>query len=191
MTLLVIGIALFAGLHLIKSLAPSLRADLQKRLGESGYKGVLSLLLLASIALIVFGWRSATPQFVYMPSPALRLPALGLMLLAFFMLVVSHRPSRLRRLVRHPQLTAVALWAVAHLLLNGSSRALLLFGAMAVWAVVEILAINRRDGAWIKAEAPPPGTDIANLVVTAVVVAVFVYVHPWLAGVPATGLLPL
>lgn len=187
MAVLAIGVALFAGLHLVKSLAPSLRAGLQQRLGENGYKGIFSLLVLGSFALIILGWRSATPHFVYTPSPALHLPALGLMLLAFFLLAISSRPSRMRRLVRHPQLSGVALWGIAHLLLNGDDRALLLFGGMAAWAVAEILAINRRDGAWVKAEAPPLGTDLINLVITAVVVAVFVYLHPWLAGVPITG----
>ena len=69
MTLLVLGILAFAGLHLVKSLAPSLRTGLQRRLGENAYKGIFSLLVLASFAMIIFGWRSATPQFVYQPPP--------------------------------------------------------------------------------------------------------------------------
>ena len=190
MSLLAIGILLFAGLHLVKSLAPSLRADLHKRFGENGYKGIFSLLVLGSFALIILGWRSATPQFVYLPSPALHMPALGLMLLAFFLLAISSRPSRLRQLVRHPQLSGVALWGVAHLMLNGDTRSLLLFGGMAAWAVAEILAINRRDGQWVKTEAPPLSADMINLVITAVVVAIFIFVHPWLAGVSITGHLP-
>jgi uncharacterized membrane protein len=190
MTLLAIGLALFAGLHLVKSLAPSTRARLQKRFGENGYKGVFSLLLLGSFALIIFGWRGATAQYVYTPSPALQLPALGLMLLAFLLLVVSSRPSRVRSFVRHPQLTGVALWGIAHLLLNGDSRALLLFGGMAAWAVVEILAINRRDGVWLKTPPPPVAADLVNLVITAAVVALVVYLHPWLAGVPVIVPLP-
>ncbi|MCB1702807.1 MAG: NnrU protein [Halioglobus sp.] len=187
MTLLVLGILAFAGLHLVKSLAPSLRTGLQRRLGENAYKGIFSLLVLASFAMIIFGWRSATPQFVYQPSPALHMPALVLIMLAFFLLAISSRPSRLRRLVRHPQLSGVALWGIAHLLLNGDSRALVLFGGMATWAVVEILAINRRDGAWQKMQAPSLGTDLVNVVITVVVVALFVFLHPWLAGVPVAG----
>ena len=88
MTLLVLGILAFAGLHLVKSLAPSLRTGLQRRLGENAYKGIFSLLVLASFAMIIFGWRSATPQFVYQPSPALHMPALVLIMLAFFLLLL-------------------------------------------------------------------------------------------------------
>lgn len=190
MTLLAIGVLLFAGLHLIKSLAPSFRSDLQQRIGENGYKGIFSLLVLGSMALIVLGWRGATAQFVYLPSPALHVPALALLLLAFLLMVVSSRPSRLRRFIRHPQLSGVAVWGVAHLILNGDSRALLLFGAMTVWAVLEMIAINRRDGAWVKDPAPPLSAELVNLVITGVVVALIVYIHPWLAGVAITGHLP-
>lgn len=190
MTLLALGLLLFAGLHLIKSLAPGLRSELQGRLGENAYKGIFSLLVLASLALVVFGWRSAAPEFVYAPSPALTAPALLLLVLAFLLLVVSSRPSRLRRVVRHPQLSGVALWGIAHLLLNGDSRALLLFGGMTVWAVAEMLAINRRDGSWVKPPAPGPAADLLNLLIAAVLVALVVYLHPWLAGVAVTGHLP-
>ena len=190
MTLLAIGVLLFAGLHLIKSLAPSFRANMQKRLGENGYKGIFSLLLLGSMVLIVFGWRGAAPQYVYTPVAALRGPALLLLVLAFWLMVVSSRPSRLHLLLRHPQLTGVGLWGVAHLLLNGDSRALLLFGSMALWSLLEMFAMNRRDGVWNKSEAPAIGADVVNLVITAVVVAVVIYLHPWLSGVTITGHLP-
>lgn len=184
MALLALGMLLYAALHLIKSLAPSLRARLYDRLGEGGYKGLFSLLVLASFALIIVGWRSAVPQFVYLPPAGLHSVAMALLLLAFLLMVVSGRPSRLRQIVRHPQLTGVALWGIAHLMLNGNNRDLLLFGGMAVWAVVEIIAINRREGVWVKAEVPPLSTDLVNVVVAVAMVALVVYIHPWLAGVP-------
>ena len=190
MTLLVLGVLLFAGLHLIKSLAPHLRAGLISKLGDGGYKGGFALLVLGSVALIVLGWRSSIPQYVYSPLPALQHLAMTIILLAFLLMVVSSRPSRLRRVVRHPQLTGVVLWAGAHLLLNGDSRSLVLFGGLALWALVEIFAINRRDGVWIKDEAPGLGADMVNLVIAVVVVAVLVFIHPWLAGVSITGRLP-
>ena len=190
MTLLTLGVLLFAGLHLIKSLAPGLRAGLIGKLGDGAYKGLFALLVLGSVALIVLGWRSSIPQYVYTPLPALQHPAMAIILLAFLLMVVSSRPSRLRRVVRHPQLTGVLLWAGAHLLLNGDSRSLVLFGGLGLWALVEIFAINRRDGVWIKDEAPGLGTDVVNLVIAIVVVGVVVAIHPWLAGVSITGRLP-
>ncbi|MDX1736385.1 MAG: NnrU family protein [Halioglobus sp.] len=183
MVLLVLGVLLFAGVHFIPSLAPAVKNSWTGKLGENGYKGVFSLLLLASFALMILGWRSAQPAFVYAPPPALHLPSLGLMYLAFFLLVISNRPSRLRLLVRHPQLTGVALWGVAHLLLNGDSRSLVLFGGMTAWAVLEILAINRRDGQWTREPAPAISADVINVAIAAVAVVVVIALHPWLSGV--------
>ena len=184
MVLLVLGILLFAGVHFVPSLAPGLKASWLGRLGENGYKGTFSVLLLASFALIITGWRSAQPEFLYTPSPALRHPARGLLLIAFLLMVVSSRSSRLSLMIRHPQLSGVTLWGIAHLLLNGDSRSLVLFGGMAVWAVLEMIAINRRDGAWVKGVAPSWGTELVNLIIAVVVVGVVVYIHPWLSGMP-------
>ena len=184
MLLLLLGIALFTGVHLIPSLAPGIKASWLGRMGEGGYKGTFSLLLLASFALIIFGWRSIQPSFIYMPSPALGHAAMALLVLAFLLMVVSARGSRLSRLIRHPQLTGVALWGGAHLLLNGDNRSLLLFGSMLLWAIVEMFAINRREGVWVKADAPSWGAEIATVIITLVVVAVVVYIHPWISGMP-------
>jgi len=183
MLLLVTGVALFAVVHLLRGVAPELRQRLWDKLGEGGYKGLFSLLILSSIALIILGWRSATPQFVYAPVLSFGPVSLLLMAVAFLLFVVSGRKSRLRRLLRHPQLTGVLVWAVAHLLLNGDSRSLALFGTLALWSVLEILVINRREGAWVKEEVPGWGTELASAGVTIVVVGVLIYVHRWIAGV--------
>ena len=184
MLLLLLGVLLFASVHLVPSLAPGMKASWLGRLGEGGYKGTFSLLLLASFALIILGWRSIQPELVYLPSPALHSPALAIMALAFVLLVVSNRRSRLRLLVRHPQLSGVALWGIAHLILNGDNRSVLLFGAMAAWAIAEMIAINARDGAWIKDAAPSWMSEGLTLAISAVVIAVVIALHPWLSGMP-------
>lgn len=184
MTLLVLGVVLFAGVHFIPSLAPSLKDKWLAGMGEGGYKGIFSLLLMGSFALMIFGWRSAQADFVYAPPANLRIFALALLALAFVLMAVSSRKSRLRLIVRHPQLTGVALWGISHLLLNGDNRSVVLFGGLTVWAVVEIFAINRREGVWIKEEAPPWGSELVSLLIAAVTIGVIVYIHPWLSGVP-------
>jgi uncharacterized membrane protein len=184
MTLLTMGILLFALVHFIPSMAPALKANAIKRMGEGGYKGCFSLLLLASFALIIFGWRSVIPEIVYMPLSALHTFALAVMLFAFLLLAISARQSRLRLLIRHPQLTGVALWGISHLLLNGENRSIVLFGGMALWACIEIVAINRREGSWIKGDVPPWSSELVNVLIAAVTVAVVVYLHPWLSGLP-------
>jgi len=183
MSLLVIGILIFSVVHYIPSLTPDVKTRLVSRLTENGYKGLFSLLLLASFGLMIGGWRSATPTFVYTPVESLRSMALILMLLAFLLLAISNRKSYLRRWIRHPQLTGVALWGFAHLLLNGDSRSVMLFGGMMVWAITEIVVISRRDGVWQKTDSPSWGYELGNLAIAALVVAIVLYAHPWLSGV--------
>ncbi|MCB1687529.1 MAG: NnrU protein [Halioglobus sp.] len=184
MVLLTLGILLFAFVHFIPSLAPALKTNALTRLGEGGYKGIFSLLLLGSFGLIIFGWRSVEPSAVYLPPPGLHKVALGLLALAFLLMAVSARNSRLKLLIRHPQLTGVALWGFSHLLLNGDNRSIVLFGGMLVWAVIEIFAINRREGVWIKTAPPSWGAEVVTLVIAAVTIAVVVYIHPWISGMP-------
>lgn len=185
MVLLILGVILFAAVHFIPSLAPSIKNDWVAKMGENGYKGLFSLALLASFALMILGWRSADAQYLYQPPVALHTAALLLMCLAFLLMAASSLKSRLRQFVRHPQLTGLGLWSIAHLLLNGDSRSLVLFGGLGLWALVSIIAISKREGEWKKDEVPALSAELILLAVAAVTVTVVVFIHPWLSGVPA------
>ena len=184
MLLLTAGILLFMVPHLMPSVLPGTRARLWERLGESGYKGLFSLLVAAGLVLMVVGWRSALPQAIYAPPAQLHTPALIGMLLAFWLLVVGSRNSRLRQIIRHPQLSGVLLWALCHLLLNGDSRSLLLFGSFAIWAALEMLTISRHEGPWQKPEPPAWSSELVTVLATGLLVAVTIWAHPWFAGMP-------
>ena len=121
MALLVVGVLLFASVHFIPSLAPSIKANVRTKIGEDAYKGIFSLLLLSAFVFIIMGWRSAVPESIYLPFPALHKVALGLLACAFLVMAANKRQSRLRLLIRHPMLTGMVLWGVSHLLLNGDS----------------------------------------------------------------------
>lgn len=183
MTLLIFGVVLFAGVHFIPSLAPGVKSGAMERMGEGGYKGIFSLLLLASFALMITGWRSAEPAYLYALPAAVRWPAMGLIALGFVVMGASTRNSRIRLLVRHPQLTGVILWSIGHLLINGDSRSVVLFTGLGLWAAIEIMLINRREGAWAKEPPPSWGAEVVTLVIAAVVIGVFTWAHPWLSGV--------
>jgi len=184
MTFLILGVLLFASVHLMPSLAPGLKAAWLEKLGEGGYKGTFSILLLGSFVLMVYGWRSAEPSEVYMPILYLRQPGIALVMIAMGLLVVGSRNSRIRQGVRHPQLTAVLIWALAHLAMNGDSRSVVLFSGMAIWSFVEILSISKREGDWVKADVPSLGSELVTAVIVVVLVAVLVYAHPYIAGIP-------
>ena len=73
--------------------------------------------------------------------------------------------------------------AAAHLLVNGDSRSVVLFGSMGVWAILEIGLINRREGTWIKKPVPGWGRELRGLAISLVVFAVVVIAHPYFTGV--------
>ena len=178
------GLLCFTLVHLSPAIAPGIKAGIMARRGEGVYKGVFSLLVALGMVLIVLGWRGMQPSFVYLPPAALRHPAMGVLVLAFWLMVVSSRPSRVRRWVRHPQLTGVLLWAIAHLSLNGDQRSLLLFSGIALWSVAEMILINRREGAYSPPAPPGWAAEGVNVLIALIVVAVVVSVHPWLSGMP-------
>jgi uncharacterized membrane protein len=184
MGMMIAGLLLFTGIHLMPSLAPGVKQAARKTLGESGYKAVFALAGLAGVALIVFGWRGSVPQYLYMLPPWSRHAGMLLAVLGFLLMGAANYPSRIRLLIRHPQLTGVLLWALAHLVMNGDSRSVLLFGWLAAWSALEIVLISRREGVWIKTEPGSWSREIRGLLISAVVIAVVIYVHPWIAGVP-------
>ena len=85
--------------------------------------------------LIIIGFRRAPVVPVYDPPPwAIHLNNL-LMVVAVLLLGLGHSKSRARGWLRHPMLTAVVVWAVAHLLVNGDQASLVMFGWLGLWAV--------------------------------------------------------
>lgn len=184
MTLLTLGVLLWAIVHLIPSLAPSIKQSVVGSAGENGYKGVFSVLMLAALGLIIFGWRSIEqPTYLYTLPLWTRHLGMLLVLLGFILFVASGQPTRIKQYLRHPQLTGLILWAGAHLMMNGDSRSLVLFGGLGLWAILEIVLINRRDGDWIRPDAPPLGQDIKVLVIAVLVYAAVAWAHPWFTGV--------
>jgi uncharacterized membrane protein len=67
---------------------------------------------------------------------------------AFILLVAAYVPgNRIKAAIGHPMVAGVKLWALAHLLANGSLADLLLFGGFLAWAVASFAAARRRDRA--------------------------------------------
>ena len=182
MTLLILGLALFVVLHLIP-MFPAARQGIAGALGEGPYKGVFSLLSLLGIVLIVMGWGDAPADFIYVPPAGLRHATMLLVLLAFILFSASHGKTNIKRFIRHPMLTGMLLWAIGHLLANGEQRAVILFATFAVWALIEMLLSNARDGAREKPAAVPVTKDITVVIIGVMVYAAVAYAHPWLFGV--------
>ncbi|MGL4321709.1 MAG: NnrU family protein [Paracoccaceae bacterium] len=182
MTLLVLGLALWCAAHLFKRLAPGPRAAL----GNAG-KGAVAAALVASVVLMVIGYRGAEGTFYWGRSPALVGINNLLMVLAFYIYAVGG-PKGARIWIgtklRHPQLTGFAIWAVAHLLVNGDTPSIVLFGGLLVWAIAEMLIINAQDGPWTPPPRAPRKKEVTYIVITVVVVAIVMVIHNWLGVQP-------
>jgi uncharacterized membrane protein len=180
MTLLILGVALWWAAHLFKRVAPDARA----RLGDPG-KGIVAVAVLASVVMMYFGYGAARPEAAvwWGRNPALVGINNLLMMLAVYLYAASGVKSALARKIRHPQLTAVKTWAVAHLLVNGDLPSVILFGGLLAWAVVSVILINRAQREWVPPVAKP-GAEVKAIVATVVVTVVVMLIHNWLGYQP-------
>lgn len=185
MTLLIIGVVLWSALHLFPALLPETRGRLVEKLGNGPYRGMFALGILVTLVLIVFGWRNALVEPIYVP-PLYGSPVVtGMMLLSFILFAAANAPGNTKRILRHPMLAGMAVWAGAHLLTNGDNRSLVLFGGLGVWAIVAMLAINLRDGGWEKPAAVAYSRDLMTIVGAAAIFAIVLYFHEAVIGVSA------
>jgi len=163
-TSLVLAILFFLALHVLVS-GTALRGAIIERIGTRAYLGLFSLLSLVGILWMVRGYRHAPLVPLWAPLPGGRPLTFVLTLLGFLLVVVGltspsptvvgaeaqiERGDPVRgilRITRHPFLWGVALWALAHLLVNGDLASALLFGTFFVLALLGPSLIDRRKQA--------------------------------------------
>lgn len=183
MSLLIAGVVLWIGAHLVPSIAAGFRQGLVDKLGAGRYRGVFSLAILASLVLIVVGWRSSPEEYLYVLPLWSRAAGFVLMVVSFILLGAANYSTAIKRFIRHPMLLGVFVWSVSHLLTNGTTRALILFGGLGLWALIEMPLISRREGPRELPAAPGFGAEVKGLVISAIVFSVALYLHTYFAGV--------
>ena len=184
MFLLVIGLLLWGGLHFIPTSAHGLRSLLIDKLGDGGYRGLFSVGVVASIVLMVFGYRAMPAEgALYRMPEAANILANLLMVIAFILFGAAKAKTNIKHYLQHPQLTSIIVWAVAHLIANGEPRAILLFGGLGAWALIEIVLINGREDAWQRPQIHPWANDTKPLIISLIVFVVVLIAHPYLFGV--------
>ena len=153
MWMLIAGLIMFFGPHSIAIVAPSWRDRMVMHLRAGVWKAAYSLISAAGLTLIAFGFAQArrAPPVLYV-SPAWLHDVTWIMMLPVFpLLFAAYLPGRIRSAARHPMLAATTIWAIAHLLANGTLADLLLFGSFLIWALAERISLKRRVA------VPPPG----------------------------------
>ncbi len=188
MSALVIGLVIFLGVHSIRVFADDWRGAQIARRGENAYKGLYTLASLIGFVLIIWGYGLArgAPVQLWAPPAWTRHAASLLTLISFVLIAAAYVPrNRIKAKLGHPMVAGVKLWAIAHLLANGTLADLVLFGAFLAWAVLDFRSARRRDR--LASTVYPAGTmggDAATVVAGVVGWFVFaLYLHGWLIGV--------
>ena len=192
MNLLILGLVVFLGVHAIRVFAGPWRDATRARLGEGAWKGAYSLLSLAGFVAICWGYSLArqAPVTLWVPPVGMRHAASLLTLGSFILLAAAYVPRNVfKARWGHPMLMGTKLWAVAHLLANGTVADVLLFGGFLVWAVALFIVSRRSDR--IKGTTYPAATLTGTAVTVLVGVAAWVlfalWAHALLIGVRPFG----
>ena len=192
MTVLILGLVLFLGIHSARVVAEDRRTTFIAARGEQAWKGIYSVLSLAGFALLVWGFGLARQQPVVLwatPTWARHAASL-LMLLSFVLLTAAYVPGNgIKARLHHPMVLGVKTWAFAHLLSNNTLADLLLFGSFLAWGVLSFIAARRRDRA--NGTTYAAGKVSRTLITVAVGVVAWgvfaLWLHGWLIGVRPMG----
>jgi uncharacterized membrane protein len=148
MTLLFLGLFLFLGTHSVRIFANDWANSQIKKRSLGFWKITYTLISLVGFFLIIRGYAQAQESRVLVWSPpfwAGHLTAL-LTLLSFILLASSKRPKNLiYASLKHPMIIAVKVWALGHLLANGSLAAIILFGSFLIWATLDFRSARKRE----------------------------------------------
>ncbi|MEN9418387.1 MAG: hypothetical protein RI988_2007 [Pseudomonadota bacterium] len=192
MTLLVLGLVLFLGIHSSRVFAEGARQRFIAERGLNAWKGLYSLVSVAGFVLLVWGYGQARLEPVVLWGSPLwvRHVASLLTLVSFVFLAAAYVPGNaIKARLQHPMVLGVKAWALAHLVANNTLADLLLFGGFLAWSVLSYRAARARD----RATGVAPGVAQASRTVLAVVIglaawAVFAFwAHQALIGVRPFG----
>ncbi|GHA61129.1 membrane protein [Amylibacter ulvae] len=184
---LILGIIIWCDVHFFKRILPAGRMAMDEKLGAGPAKGVIALLLVISVVFMIIGYRSMDHLPVYTPISGIGHLNNLLMLIAVALMGLGASKGRARSWLRHPMLTGVIVWGMAHLLVNGDLASIFLFGGMILWAIGEMVLINRSEGAWLRPEPGPASGDIRLAIITIVLFAIIAGIHTALGYNPFLG----
>ena len=145
--ILVTGLVLFLGMHAVRIPDEQRRAGMIARWGKNKYRGIYTAVSIAGLVLIVYGYGQARldPIFVWSPPAATRHIAALLMLFSMILLAACYVPmNHIKARLQHPMTLAVKVWALAHLLSNGTLADIVLFGSFLAWAVLLFKSARKR-----------------------------------------------
>lgn len=192
MAVLLVGLILFLGMHSVRVVADGWRSRVVARIGAQPWKGLYSAVSGVGLGLVIWGFSLAREDgsVLWAPVPGATHWTASLTLLAFVLLTATYVPgNRIRGAVGNPMVLSVVFWSAGHLLANGRSQDLALFGGFLVWGLLDFIAATRRDRAAGKTMVEGSLVrDSLVIVIGFASWALFALVlHAWLFGVSPLG----
>ena len=187
----ILGLILFLGAHVFVSRRGE-REALISRIGRGPYLGLFTLVSIIGLVLIGFGfarYRAEGLIPVWYPPAWTRQIVVALMWPASIAVVAAYIPGDIKRVLKHPMLVGVKIWAFAHLCANGDLGGIILFGSVLAWAVYDRITLKRRSDPG----APPISAGGRRNDIIAIIVGTILYLalgfvfHPIVIGLPAFG----
>jgi uncharacterized membrane protein len=160
-----------------------LRQVLVTGIGEEKYKGIIGIFALIGFGLIIWGYIRAPFQNIREPDLSLNYISIVLMYPSVVIFVSSTIRSNIKRIVRHPQLTGLGLFALAHLLVSGDLASILLFSSFLVFSVIAFISAIIRQ-LETERNRHPAIQDLKVVFTGTVIYGLLFFIHPWLFGVP-------
>jgi len=181
MTLLILGLVILFGVHVVP-FCPSLRARVVGRFGERAYRGVFCAVALVGLAVMIVGMMRAPTVHLWRPPAWGACAAVAAMAPAFILIAAANFRTHIKRRARHPMSLGILLWALAHIAANADAASLILFGAFAAFALVDI-ARPRAPATVASMPAPAAKWDIIAVVIGLAAYLVLAASHRVLFGV--------
>jgi uncharacterized membrane protein len=182
------GMALFFATHFFSSFRSRGEDGLAQKLGRGPYMGLYSVLTGIGFIAMIWGYAMLKPwRDVWTPPDWTRYIAMILMLPAMVLIVAAYVPTGyIKKAVKHPMITAVGLWALAHVIANGDLASVMLFGAFLIYGIVDRVAVAERGDAGAADVAHP--NIIGDLLAVGLGVSLYAilafYLHYLLFSVP-------
>jgi uncharacterized membrane protein len=183
MKLMLVGLLVFLGAHAFTTMRVA-RASIVAKIGEGPYKGLYSLVSIAGVVMIGYGfaaWRAEGSPQLWVPPLWTKHLAIPLVLIASICVAAAYPPTHIRLWLKHPMLVGIKTWALAHLLANGDLAGIVLFSAVLAWAVWSRISMK-----WRPAPSYPAPKWTADAVAVALGCVLFLFLaklfHPYVVG---------
>ena len=187
MTIFLLGLALFLGVHSISIVNEPWRDHMAEKFGKWGWKAIYSLISIIGFVLIIIGYGITRLEAIELFDPPLWLQHISLLLLlpVFPLLIAAYFPGRIKKAVHHPMLLATLIWATAHLLANGNLADFILFGSFLAWTTLDLVSMQNRKQRPIPGSPPSRYNDLIALGLGTALYVLFLFgLHELLVGVP-------